>query len=1783
MSAMSTEVRASEGGLGGGGGVERPRLTAALIAGAYLVVAVLWIWGSDRVLHAMALPTEVTHQIEVWKGIGWVAFTAAVLYVLISRPLVRLTRARARALEAKAEAQSRAAELETVLEAVPVAVWIARDPECRVIDGSRVGREILGQGEPVNLSLSAPSGERPMGFKVLVGGREVSPDGLPVQMAARTGREVRDFEEELVFDDGRRVQLLGNASPLRDSEGRVIGAVGAFVDVTEREHVLRELERNKLIMEQAQELGQIGSWVSEAEPTGGGALEWSRETCRIFGMSPDEFDGRVETFFEMVHPEDRDAVRRSAADAKAGLREYEVEHRIVRRDGSERWVHQRARVERDSEGRPVRLLGVCQDITERVETEARLRESEARLLSAMEAASIICWETELSTGATSYSRDPIEYFGLNEAVRPALATGGAMIVHPEDREGVLRTYAEHVAGTHLVFETTFRSDTTGGERWYRCTGRLIRDRQGRAVRSVGVTQDITDRRAAEAALRKSEAMHRTIVETCQEGVWLVGADWRTTFVNQRMAEMLGRTPEEMIGKTVLEFLPEDEREKTLAHMREREAGIAAQHEYRFVRPGGEEIWALAATNALMDERGGFAGALAMFTDITERRRMEQAVRESEVRFRELFDALPDPAWDWDLVADETRHSATWSQLLGYPAGAGEEELGTWESMLHPEDRADVLSRLEACERGETDVYEAEYRLRCRDGSYRWVLSRGRVVDRGADGRARRMIGAITDMTERRRAEDDLRISEARFRTLIETAPEAVVVLDAESKRFTECNQQAGKLVGLPVEELLRRTPVEMSPEFQPDGRRSKDAAEEYIRRAIAGEKPEFEWTHVSADGRDIPCEVHLARLPDRDRVLIRGNITDITERKAAEARLRDRDALLRKLSEQVPGAIFQYQQFPDGRATFPYSSEGVRAIYEATPRQLEETAEHAYARIHPDDLPRVVESVKRSVETMELWQSEYRVVLPERGVRWIEGHSMPERLEDGSTRWHGHLLDVTERHNSQEALRASEEKYRLVLRATSDAMWDYEPGSGLLRWGDNVETMFGTKISELGDRLSGWSNRLHPEDRKRVLESFEGSIERGDERWVEEYRFRKGDGTYAVVLDRAYMLRDEVGRVVRIIGAMTDITERRLNEQLMVGQARTLEKLIGGEPLVGVLEEIVRVVEDVEAGCMASVLLLEEDGVHVRTAAAPNLPVEYSRTINGVAIGPDVGSCGTAMYRRERVIVTDIATDPLWAKVKDLALVHGLRACWSEPVVGAGGRVLGSLAMYYGEVRGPGEHELRTIAWAARLAGLAIERRRAEEQLRKRETDVRDLLNAVPDLMFRIDSEGRYLEYHAPNPADLLVPPEKFLGHTVREVMPKELAEPCMATLERVLKTGRTHSYEYQLVKERGLRHWEVRVTKCAEEQALMLVRDITVRRTAERKLRESEQRLSLLVRQSPLGVIVWDLDFRVAEWNAAAEQIFGWSSGDALGKHVEFILPESAKSHVAEVAKALRENRGGTRSTNANITRDGRTIYCEWYNAPLVDGEGKTFAIASIVDDVTEQRDAQQRQQLMMAELDHRVKNNLAAVISLAEQSGRTTTTFADFRVSFLGRVRALSRLHNALAATRWQGASLGTMVRQTLEAFGQDATSQAVVEGPALVLPPRAAQAMGMALNELCTNAIKYGALSVPGGRIEARWALRPVEAASGDSQGHGRDAACAVLEMLWAEHGGPAVSPPTRRGFGTELIEGAISYELGGSARLEYLPGGLCCRIRIELPADAEFDVREVQSGSLGDPRC
>ena len=198
----------------------------------------------------------------------------------------------------------------------------------------------------------------------------------------------------------------------------------------------------------------------------------------------------------------------------------------------------------------------------------------------------------------------------------------------------------------------------------------------------------------------------------------------------------------------------------------------------------------------------------------------------------------------------------------------------------------------------------------------------------------------------------------------------------------------------------------------------------------------------------------------------------------------------------------------------------------------------------------------------------------------------------------------------------------------------------------------------------------------------------------------------------------KTAKLPRLDSGAFKIAADKKDEELRIGQSRILQKLAANAPLSDILERLMLLIESQSPGMLCSVLLLSEDGDHVRHGAAPSLPLGYVKAIDNAAIGPKHGSCGTAMYRGEPVVVTDIATDPLWEDYKELALANGLRACWSTPILSGRGKVLGSFAMYYHEPRTPTGEEAGLTEVATRIAGLAIEHHAAQAILSRTQAEL---------------------------------------------------------------------------------------------------------------------------------------------------------------------------------------------------------------------------------------------------------------------------------------------------------------------------------------------------------------------------------------------------------------------------------------------------------------------------------
>jgi PAS domain S-box-containing protein len=252
---------------------------------------------------------------------------------------------------------------------------------------------------------------------------------------------------------------------------------------------------------------------------------------------------------------------------------------------------------------------------------------------------------------------------------------------------------------------------------------------------------------------------------------------------------------------------------------------------------------------------------------------------------------------------------------------------------------------------------------------------------------------------------------------------------------------------------------------------------------------------------------------------------------------------------------------------------------------------------------------------------------------------------------------------------------------------------------------------------SGWKIAVHPDDQAAFASARRKALATGEPFEIEA-RFRRADGVYRWFLTRVAPLRDEAGGIVRWYDVSADIEDRKVADALLAGEKLLLEMITRGDRLALILDALCRLAEERCSGALCSILLVGPDGTSLRHGAAPSLPGAYVKAIDGVTIGPSAGSCGTAAYRAQPVVVSDIATDPLWADYRVLALSHSLRACWSTPMCSSEGRVLGTLALYYREPRRPTPHERDIVERITHLAAVTVERKQAEEALHQAQIEL---------------------------------------------------------------------------------------------------------------------------------------------------------------------------------------------------------------------------------------------------------------------------------------------------------------------------------------------------------------------------------------------------------------------------------------------------------------------------------
>ncbi len=513
----------------------------------------------------------------------------------------------------------------------------------------------------------------------------------------------------------------------------------------------------------------------------------------------------------------------------------------------------------------------------------------------------------------------------------------------------------------------------------------------------------------------------------------------------------------------------------------------------------------------------------------------------------------------------------------------------------------------------------------------------------------------------------------------------------------------------------------------------------------------------------------------------------------------------------------------------------------------------------------------------------------------------------------------------------------------------------------------------------GWTAALHTEDRDRLVDFWRHLLDSGEAGEIEA-RLRRYDGDYRWFLFRVEPVRDNHGGILKWYGANTDIEDRKRAEALLAAEKRTLEMIASGACLADILERLCETIDAQAPNIKSAVMLMDADGMHLRHAAGPRVPKGWIEAITPLEIGPTVGSCGSAAFLKQRVIVSNIATDPLWVDFRDAALSYGLRAAWSQPLLSKNQHVLGTFGMYYTEPRTPSESDLQLIEGAGHIAVIAIEGERSQEalrsafeEIRNSETRLRKIIDTIPTLAWCSLPDGagifwnrRWHEYtglslevvrgwgwqDAIHPEDLKEITDKWLGF---------------------LASGQPGEVEGRLRRFDGAYRWFLFRAEPLRDESGNIVNwygtdtDIDDLKRAEAKLRQDEEELRRMTDAIPQTIIVLNPDGKAIYANSVALEYTGLSLDNVRADdfRARVFHPDDVQRLREEQHKALSSSLPFENEQRA-LGKDGKYRWFLIRYNPLLDESGKVmrwYATGTDIDDRKRNEDRTRNENVALRE----------------------------------------------------------------------------------------------------------------------------------------------------------------------------------------------------------------------------
>jgi PAS domain S-box-containing protein len=1106
-------------------------------------------------------------------------------------------------------------------------------------------------------------------------------------------------------------------------------------------------------------------------------------------------------------------------------------------------------------------------------------------------------------------------------------------------------------------------------------------------------REMAERLKTEEALRHSEQRFRAIFDSVNDAIFVQDlTDGRILEVNQATCEMYGYTMDEIRHLTIEDLsageAPHTQQE-AVAWIQKAAADEPQIFEWRAKDSRGRLFW--VEVNMRRAAIDGHDRLLVVVRDIDERKRAEQHLQLKEESLRLALEAARMSTWDWHATTDHWSWSDNIGETFGWQAI---EPVGTFASFLDQvveEDRQRVSEVVAQALTGQGDRFMMEHRVRWPDGSIHWLEDRGQVF-RDAHGQPVRVTGTIGEITDRKRMEADLARERDLLQALMDNFPDTIYFKDTAS-RFTRINRSQARLLGVAEpEEAIGKTDAdffsaELAQMFLDEEQRLMTAGEPIIDRMEYNPTPEGQPRWFSA-----------SKVPLKDRagqvIGLVGISRDITDRRLMEESLRESQARF--------GSAFEHAAVGMALVAPDHSIMQVnRAFCQLLGYEPAEVVGQPFGGLtHPADAAISEEYHRRLFAgELETYQFEKRYLHRQGQIVWA-WLTVSVVYDTGKRPRYAiaQIQDVTERKRAEEALRASEERYRRLVEVSPVAMWINQDGIITYMNPAALRILGATDLQQVVGRAA--LDFIHPDYHTLVKERISEMVDREQIVPLAEEKYVRLDGSVVDVEVTATPFTTVGGRAMQVL--FQDITERKRAEER---ERRTSQGL---RAVIEAVDELMSCA-DLDTLYRRAVELAREK-LKVERCGLFTLDEQgWLRGTYGTDLQRQTTDERGAHFQPTNVTGLNDESDLLWT------ITESEHSFWEGDqlrVSGAGwvgatfirtrDRVVGVLYNDTAITHTPAdEAQQEVLAVYCSLLGSLIELKRAEEALRESESTTRALLDAIPDAIFRFDAQGVFKDFIPAKNFAALLPPQAFIGRHYTQVLPPEMVQQLADNFQMVMTTGEPRLYEYA-VSVGGRSHFlEARLVKMAQGDVLGIVRDVTDRKQAEQALQQREAYLRSILDNFPYWIWLKDTTGHFLAVNKTLANTYGYEhSDDLVGKTDDDLTsPELARQYRADDAQVMESRRPKLRE---EIVRErGGERWYETFKSPVFDAQGNVIGTAGFAHDITARRQAEEAMRESEA-LFRNLADNAPALIAMSDEHGHATYLNQAWR-DFRGDVPAL------------------------------------------------------------------------------------------------------------------------------------------------------------------------------------